>query len=1328
MCPFYQKFVSTTLCPTLLPYTEMYSWDGCASLVSDYLRMVPLDPPIDPETQELQKKQQWYQQNQMLRHYVLHTHPGTAPQQLTLDKMNEQCVEEEARHPRKRPRVSQSDSEDDILNEALSELGDSSKRCFEVKEDENQNLEASEQIKPPPKRCLHKMKRAKPDTPAIPSVIKRVLQMVTRRQKQCDLKDDRNDADCPHPVQCSTPLAQHVNSGSIPGVSQDWQADLDSAQELIFSTPSAECIAGKGQLVERVLQPVLETPSKHEGDEDTGEVPGAHDSAVELRPVGTGCFSFRSVLEKFEFRSEPDTPSSCSFRPCSLFTSTRAIQEKLLNNTFPSTFKEGLLRKKIVERTHARQLALDKKIVEQIGQEKMGMIRQPMKRLRDPLSESGDSKEEVHSDSSKRCCYEVLGEENLSPKEKMLSPSKSCRRFAEMEVKPDTPALPSVKTRINKLATQRRQWDSQDYYDDDDYADYPSPVYTSSHTPVALEVKLVSKPGVSKGRTGRLADLASAISSWEDDFSIPSKCSTEKELLVESEVQPVLETPSKHEDCEDIQSVPDEEGNEDSELQLGHSVTDSNAFRMVLEKFESYPRQGEPSPAFHRCRSLSSSTRAIQERLLNDTTPSLFMASLLRKEREEELSVVRMQPNKENLWLRKNGAGSGFRETIGEREEELSVVRMQPNKENLWLRKNGAGSGFRETIGTEESEVGKMETLDSSSKYHLNQSVDKVEVSSIEVKLRSFSSESLLISEDGGEAEKEELTENGSRSLKKVTFAPETVIHLPCVELDSQESKIEEVDRVSGAELSSQEEEMNSSESIDQIFEGLLDDSQEEVEETDKDVEVKMNEVPEIESKEGSMETPPESKEESLETEKIVISEQDGSMVAAMKDSEEWNNVDEKDELTIPTSILSPLAKSVAAVVTPMRLVLHDLAEPIPFFQDLGQESDAQPAEETAPLYSAAYQSVTPVNRRKAAERALGSRSLNVKEKIKMLNGEIGTLQTIIQQASQALNCCTDEEHGKGSLEEAEAEKLLLVSSEKRLSLLSELSRLKGMGSQQQGTEPSTKEPCRGTLSISNLRLPLKVEFVCSALAKTGKPSHYFFVLIRYGSSNIVSTPLATAVDAQKGDTIAFPTSITLQDIRSNFEIDVEVYSLAKMGHSLTTEKRRPSRSKKSSNNSPAANIPVVTNTVRTSTFSLVGSHKITLASLGRNKFPLDKVPFLSPLEGNIHLRLECRIHSTIEHKGFLTMFEDVHGFGAWHRRWFSFNGKCISYWNYPDDEGSKEAIGCINLTNCTSKEVVSVKRDSCARPNTFELITARPQQKDNQKMVSQVHNTVLFK
>lgn len=46
-----------------------------------------------------------------------------------------------------------------------------------------------------------------------------------------------------------------------------------------------------------------------------------------------------------------------------------------------------------------------------------------------------------------------------------------------------------------------------------------------------------------------------------------------------------------------------------------------------------------------------------------------------------------------------------------------------------------------------------------------------------------------------------------------------------------------------------------------------------------------------------------------------------------------------------------------------------------------------------------------------------------------ILTNEMNLQQTVIHQASQALNCCTDEEHGKGSQVEAEAERLLLVAS-----------------------------------------------------------------------------------------------------------------------------------------------------------------------------------------------------------------------------------------------------------------------------------------------------------
>ncbi|NXG01054.1 DRC7 protein, partial [Sakesphorus luctuosus] len=43
-----EKFVSTTVRPTLLPYPELYHWSGCASFVSNYLTMEPLKCPLTP--------------------------------------------------------------------------------------------------------------------------------------------------------------------------------------------------------------------------------------------------------------------------------------------------------------------------------------------------------------------------------------------------------------------------------------------------------------------------------------------------------------------------------------------------------------------------------------------------------------------------------------------------------------------------------------------------------------------------------------------------------------------------------------------------------------------------------------------------------------------------------------------------------------------------------------------------------------------------------------------------------------------------------------------------------------------------------------------------------------------------------------------------------------------------------------------------------------------------------------------------------------------------------------------------------------------------------
>lgn len=63
-----------------------------------------------------------------------------------------------------------------------------------------------------------------------------------------------------------------------------------------------------------------------------------------------------------------------------------------------------------------------------------------------------------------------------------------------------------------------------------------------------------------------------------------------------------------------------------------------------------------------------------------------------------------------------------------------------------------------------------------------------------------------------------------------------------------------------------------------------------------------------------------------------------------------------------------------------------------------------------------------------------------------------------------------------------------LVTGEKRSALLAEVARLRAERNPESGEDSlhSSLQPCRGTVSISNIQLPLKVEFVCSSHNKSG--------------------------------------------------------------------------------------------------------------------------------------------------------------------------------------------------------------------------------------------------
>ncbi|XP_014825067.1 PREDICTED: actin-binding protein anillin-like isoform X7 [Poecilia mexicana] len=712
-------------------------------------------------------------------------------------------------------------------------------------------------------------------------------------------------------------------------------------------------------------------------------------------------------------------------------------------------------------------------------------------------------------------------------------------------------------------------------------------------------------------------------------------------------------------------SHPGNEGPSVSSKGVGEHLLGEEEFHQRLERFKAPASQADttqtPSPASSCLRPRSGFVSGIQQKLQCTTTPSSKQASIIRQERELELNQLPFQPISKNAWLKRCSSDSS-------------------------ITQGGPPAG-----------------CSSPSSW-------------VPVSKRTFCWPPIQPWDVPGDVE----MKDGSftEMLTSVATTPSENM----------------ADSGSGSH-----DDTNSTETIEKMFEEVLEYA-------------------------GSAEEEGRVEEDGEDHDSGIGSCSVGKTGEKIERQEEPRG-EERDEneelLTFPQSgILSPLSKSFEAVVTPLRLAAAQESHPPPL--PLSPEESSTPPQ-SAPLYSIdayrtqrqrklpAIQSVTPVVQRRTPETPKPKES-NTKEKITALNEEAGKLQLVINQTLQALSCCTDVEHGRGSLEEAEAEKLLLVSCEKRSALLAEVSRLREERSLQTDEAPKedtdyvSQHACRGTVNITSIQLPLKVEFVCSSNSRPGRPSHYFFVLIRYGPCNVIATPLATAADAQNGDTISFPTAVTLKDIRSSFEIDVEVYSLCTSSGSSSTSDRTSTKSRvtprkflntltqKSSNifTSPAA-----LNTRRSSNFSLVGSHKITLASLGCRKFPLDKmkldgkirkllgdefqekVPFLSPLEGHIYLKLDSEGHSDVQHQGFLTMFELISGFGVWNRRYFVLEECNLSYWSNPNDRETKEAEGSISLSRSPSQCVRPVKRDSCARPFTFELVNASQQEDQNQEALS---------
>ncbi|XP_010986388.3 anillin isoform X2 [Camelus dromedarius] len=949
-------------------------------------------------------------------------------------------------------------------------------------------------------------------------------------------------------------------------------------------------------------------------------------------------------------------------------------------------------------------------------------------------------------------------------------------------------AASSVKARMQKLAEQRRHWDNEDVTDNIPESSPMSTVPSEEKAASPPKPALSDASATPVGRRGRLANLAATICSWEDDVksssakqssvqeqpgttclskfssasgasarinsssveqeatccsqrdgqaslnkapsssavdaslinvvtsssvkatSSPVKSSTtsitsaknceiqNSELLQKTPVIPLKTAVSKPVEKSTVPRTvqPKEELNRDVCLQSqakDKSTTPGGAgIKPFLERFgERCQEHIKGSPARstpQRTPIVTPNTKAIRERLFrqNASSSTTHLAQQLKQEREKELACLRGRSDKGNLWSAEKGENSRSKQL-----ELNPITKQELHSQNTPLKKHQVGANTPSLPVTEKVTENQIPAKPSSTEPTGFTECEMTKSSPLKI--------TLFLEED--------------KSLK-VTSDPK---------IEQQTEVVREI------EMSvDDDDDINSSKVINDIFSDVL-------EEGELDVEKIQEEIDEADA---------ESSEE----------QEDALNISSM-------------------SLLTPLAQTVGVVspenlVSSPRLELKDTSisdespKPGKFRRPRvprAESGDSLGSEDRDLPYSIdAYRSQRVketdrpsikqvIVRKEDVSSKLDEKEngfpcqVNIKQKMQELNNEINLQQTVIYQASQALNCCVDEEHGKGSLEEAEAERLLLIATEKRTLLIDELNKLKNEGPQRKDKAgPISRSefvPSKGSVTLSEIRLPLKADFVCSTVQKPDAANYYFLIILKAGAENMVATPLASTSNSLNGDALTFTTTFTLQDVSNDFEINIEVYSLVQKKDPAGTDKKKKAYKSKAitpkrlltsitTKSTLHSSVMASLNAVRTSNFALVGSYMLSLSSIGNTKFALDKVPFLSPLEGHIYLKIKCQVNSSVEERGFLTIFEDVSGFGAWHRRWCVLSGNCISYWTYPDDEKRKNPIGRLNLANCTSRQIEPANREFCARRNTFELITVRPQREDDREtLVSQCRDTL---
>lgn len=264
-----------------------------------------------------------------------------------------------------------------------------------------------------------------------------------------------------------------------------------------------------------------------------------------------------------------------------------------------------------------------------------------------------------------------------------------------------------------------------------------------------------------------------------------------------------------------------------------------------------------------------------------------------------------------------------------------------------------------------------------------------------------------------------------------------------------------------------------------------------------------------------------------------------------------------------------------------------------------------------------------------------------------------------------------------------------------------------------------------GRLTIKDIVLPLRDDYV-KKVSEEKILGHHLVCLLKYNEHVLATRTIPTLPGLLA---VKFPGELVLDNVYADFKITLEIYGMVAQRESLPHEIKyhikkekkgviKTPKGKKTGSSliMPPTQSPAGPNAVRAPAFAYYGFIIFSLREVQHNTWTLNQVAArdITPLVGTVHMKINCALKVDIDHRGFLTMFEDVSGFGAWHRRWCRLHGSTLSYWKYPDDERTKPPIGSLDLSTCKQEKISKAPSEICRRLNTLMIEMERERRDDD--------------